>query len=199
MDLMARKAYFSSRWQVETGSYLLLAGAAIFILCQRLITENEKNYPAIPGAKSDSSVRRKNSRRYLIMTTTVISVSAIAASFILRTDLPDVSGRNKNSGKVSESTKQKASKPDKTNWPFFRGQDSRGIAGGTGYPTEWDAVAGKNIDWKIELPKKGKSSPVIWGDKIFITGAQEMICEVYCINKKTGGDSLDRFCFKYSR
>src|SRR5665647_3810808 len=42
MDLMARKAYFSSRWQVETGSYLLLAGAAIFIICQRLITENEK-------------------------------------------------------------------------------------------------------------------------------------------------------------
>ena len=34
MDLMARKAYFSSRWQVETGSYLLLAGAFIFILCQ---------------------------------------------------------------------------------------------------------------------------------------------------------------------
>ncbi len=37
LDLMSRKAYFSSRRQVETGSYLLLAGAAIFILCQRLI------------------------------------------------------------------------------------------------------------------------------------------------------------------
>ena len=66
IDLMARKAYFSSRWQVETGSYLLLAGAVIFIFCQRLITENEKNYPAFPGAKPDSSLRQKNSRRYLI-------------------------------------------------------------------------------------------------------------------------------------
>ncbi len=37
MDLMARKAYFSSRWQVETGSYLLLAGAIVFVLFQRLI------------------------------------------------------------------------------------------------------------------------------------------------------------------
>ncbi len=45
MDLMARKAYFSSRWQVETGSYLLLAGAVIFIFCQRLISENEKISP----------------------------------------------------------------------------------------------------------------------------------------------------------
>jgi hypothetical protein len=37
MDLMARRVYFSSRWQVQTGSYLLLAGAALFLICQRLI------------------------------------------------------------------------------------------------------------------------------------------------------------------
>src|SRR5512137_3026666 len=42
MDLMARKAYFSSRWQVETGSYLLIAGVVIYVLCQRLISGNEK-------------------------------------------------------------------------------------------------------------------------------------------------------------
>src|SRR4030042_745100 len=42
MDLMARKAYFSSRWQVETGSYLLLAGAFIFVLLQRLVAGSEK-------------------------------------------------------------------------------------------------------------------------------------------------------------
>ncbi len=186
IDLMARKAYFSSRWQVETGSYLLLAGAVIFIFCQRLITENEKNYPAFPGAKPDSSLRQKNSRRYLIIATSVIAIAAIGASFILRTDLPDISGRNKSSGKVSERTSQNASKPDKTNWPFFRGQDSRGIAGGTGYPTDWNGTAAKSIEWKIELPKKGKSSPVIWENKIFITGAQDKTCEVYCINKITG-------------
>jgi hypothetical protein len=36
IDLMARKAYFSSRWQVETGSYLLLAGAIVFVFFQHL-------------------------------------------------------------------------------------------------------------------------------------------------------------------
>src|SRR4030065_2774326 len=51
MDLMARKAYFSSSWQVETGSYLLLAGAIVFILCQRLIAITEKINPVIPGEK----------------------------------------------------------------------------------------------------------------------------------------------------
>jgi outer membrane protein assembly factor BamB len=186
IDLMARKAYFSSRWQVETGSFLLIAGVAIFIICQRLISENEKRNPIFSDAKPDLSLKREKNRRYLISTVIVVFITAITASFFLRADLPDISGKPKGSSKNVQSNNEKSAKPDKTNWPFFRGQDSRGIAGGSGYPTEWDADAGKNIDWKIELPKKGKSSPVIWGDKIFLTGAQEKICEVYCIDKKTG-------------
>jgi outer membrane protein assembly factor BamB len=186
MDLMARKAYFSSRWQVETGSYLLLAGAVIFIFCQRLISDNEKLNPVFPGVKHNSSLQQKKSRKYLITAASVISVIAIAGSYILRTDLPDTSfmpGISSVEGKKGNIT---APKPDKRNFPFFRGSDSRGIAGGTGYPTDWDGGSGRNIEWKIEIPKKGQSSPVIWDDKIFITGAQDMNCEVYCIDKKTG-------------
>ena len=186
IDLMARKAYFSSRWQVETGSYLLIAGVIIFIFCQRIITEHEKLIPVLADSKPNSSLRREKNRKYLISAAILLFISAIASSFLLRADLPDISGKSTRSAKREESGNEKAQKPDKTNWPFFRGQDSRGIAGGTGYPTEWNSADGKNIGWKMEVPKKGKSSPVIWGDKIFITGAQEKICEVYCIDKETG-------------
>ena len=44
----------------------------------------------------------------------------------------------------------------------------------------------KKYSWKIEIPGKGKSSPVVWDDKIFITGAAGIICEVYCIDKNSG-------------
>ena len=83
---------------------------------------------------------------------------------------------------VSDATNQ----PGDVNFPFFRGEGSRGIAGGTGYPVEWNGTDGKNIKWKITLPKPGKSSPVIWGDKLFLTGAKESEFEVYCLDKNSG-------------
>lgn len=187
MDLMARKAYFSSRWQVETGSYLLLAGIIVFVLCQRIIADNEKPAPVLTDAKPDAEAGRTRNRKFIIAAVTLIFISAVISSFLLRASLPDLSRKSK----VSEAREESAGSgdmqaPDKSNWPSFRGQNSRGIAGGTDYPTEWDGTSGKNIVWKIEVPGKGKSSPVIWGDKLFITGARDRICEVYCIDKASG-------------
>jgi outer membrane protein assembly factor BamB len=186
MDLMARKAYFSSRWQVETGSYLLLAGALIFILSQRLITGNQKIAPVMPGVKQDLLIKQEKNRKYLIAAASVIAVAAIASSFLLRGDLPDSSGQVSVSSSAEAKSNAKVPEPDKTNYPAFRGQDGRGLAGGSGYSTEWNGAEGKNIDWKTEIPKPGQSSPAIWGDKIFLTGAQDKVCEVYCIDKKSG-------------
>src|SRR5512137_283332 len=53
IDLMARKAYFSSRWQVETGSYLLLAGALVFVALQRIVAGNEKPSRLLLPGKPD--------------------------------------------------------------------------------------------------------------------------------------------------
>jgi outer membrane protein assembly factor BamB len=196
LDLMARKAYFSSRRQVETGSYLLLAGAVIFILCQRLIAGSEKALPSIPGEHQDQVSGKARYTRYLSGSVAVLTVTAVISSFMLRSNLPDLSGKNtakaaKETGKKEDKRKERAAttdtyKPDATNYPFFRGQDGRGIAGGKGYPVEWNGENGSNIKWKIQVPKNGKSSPVIWDKKLFITGSDGASCEVYCINKNTG-------------
>jgi outer membrane protein assembly factor BamB len=186
MDLMARKAYFSSRWQVETGSYLLLAGALIFILCQRLIADNQKISPVLPGAKQDLLTKQEKNRKYLMAAASIIAVTAIASSFLLRGDLPDPSGQSGSASSGEAKSIAKVPEPDKTNYPAFRGQDGRGIAGGSGYSVEWNGEEGKNIEWKTEIPKEGQSSPAIWEDKVFVTGAEGKECEVYCIDKKTG-------------
>lgn len=56
------------------------------------------------------------------------------------------------------------------NWPQFRGPSASGIGSGAP-PLEWNGESRKNVLWSAEIPGLGHSSPVIWGDKIFLTSA----------------------------
>jgi len=67
----------------------------------------------------------------------------------------------------SNLTEQK----ETVNWPSFRGSHADGIAAGQNLPNEWDGEKGLNIKWKTLIPGLAHSSPVVWGDKLFITTA----------------------------
>ncbi len=94
------------------------------------------------------------------------------------------------------------------NWPQFRGPAASGVGSGSP-PTEWNVESGKNVRWKTAIPGLGHSSPVIWGDRIFLTsavpasgesslkvglygdiapvkGEPEQTFKVYCLDRKSG-------------
>jgi outer membrane protein assembly factor BamB len=54
-------------------------------------------------------------------------------------------------------------------WPAWRGRDGSGVSAEKNVPTEW--APGKNIKWKVEIPGRGHSSPIVWGDLVFVTTA----------------------------
>ncbi|MBA3641682.1 MAG: PQQ-binding-like beta-propeller repeat protein [Acidobacteriota bacterium] len=54
-------------------------------------------------------------------------------------------------------------------WPQFRGIAAGGVAEGFSLPTSWDTVKGTNVAWKTPVAGLGLSSPVIWGDELFIS------------------------------
>jgi outer membrane protein assembly factor BamB len=62
-----------------------------------------------------------------------------------------------------------SARTDTVNWPQFRGPHSDGLAEGATVPDRWSTT--ENVVWKIDVPGWGWSSPVIWGDKIFLTSA----------------------------
>ncbi len=72
------------------------------------------------------------------------------------------------------------------NYPTFRGPGGRGIAYQKNIPVNWVGTTGENILWKSDIPLAGYNSPVIWGDKLFISGAISTKREVYCFNANTG-------------
>lgn len=57
------------------------------------------------------------------------------------------------------------------NWPQFRGPGASGVVEGGTPAVKWDAAKSENTLWKTEIPGLGHSSPVVWGNKVFITTA----------------------------
>ena len=56
-------------------------------------------------------------------------------------------------------------------WPSFRGNHASGVADGQNLPDIWDGEKGTNIKWKTRIPGLSHSSPVVWGDRLFVTTA----------------------------
>jgi outer membrane protein assembly factor BamB len=57
------------------------------------------------------------------------------------------------------------------NWPQWRGPGGQGVSSERTLPVEW--APDRNIAWKTELPGSGVSSPIVWGDRIFVTAVIE--------------------------
>ena len=56
-------------------------------------------------------------------------------------------------------------------WPSFRGPQASGIAEGQHLPDTWNITTGENILWRAEVPGLAHSSPIVWGDRLFVTTA----------------------------
>src|SRR5437016_5182328 len=57
------------------------------------------------------------------------------------------------------------------NWPAWRGPDGQGHCAEKGLPLTWGPT--QNVRWKTPLPDAGTSTPVVWGDRVFVTQASE--------------------------
>lgn len=102
-------------------------------------------------------------------------------------------------------------------WPQFRGIQASGISEGAALPTDWNIEGGANVAWKTPIPGLAHSSPIVYGDRVFVTtaipasgdaslrvglygdggSADDMVehtFRLYCLNKKTGAPLWQRDC-----
>jgi len=56
-------------------------------------------------------------------------------------------------------------------WPQWRGPSGQGLVEGTGYPDTWSGT--ENVVWRVPVPGRGNSSPIVWADRIFLTTAYD--------------------------
>jgi len=95
------------------------------------------------------------------------------------------------------------------NWPQFRGAGASGVSDGSTLPDKWNVETGENVLWKTAIPGLSHASPVIWGNKVFVSTAissnpkpyfrsglygdvdsdtdlTKHTWKLYCLDKKTG-------------
>lgn len=74
--------------------------------------------------------------------------------------------RTGGTGKIPGSVKS-----SKGSWPSFRGPVASGVAEGQNLPDHWNAKTGENVLWRTPIPGLAHSSPVVWGNRVFVTSA----------------------------
>ena len=78
------------------------------------------------------------------------------------------------------------SSPTAANWPGWRGPEGTGVSPEKNLPTQWNSKEG--VRWHVDLPSPGNSSPIIWGNRVFVTQAlkDENRRTVMCFDRADG-------------
>ncbi len=190
LDLLARKAYFTKKWQIRTGGFILFGGVLVLLIAIKYMNIFRRYLPDLEaGEEAEQSWEKKFlARKYLVGGYSAVLLVSLILIFISHNDLSDRSlyfsehSKSSDSGGGNFPTQEKINK----NWPYFRGPSGNGIASVTKAPTEWDGKSGKNVIWKTEIPLHGFNSPIYWEGKLFLSGADKTKFEIYCFDAHTG-------------
>ncbi len=189
LDLAARRTWLTRQWQATTAGWMLAVGAAVLLLALRLSGALAKQLPR-PRPEGAAAPRPRAARIVLATAGLVLLVGGLSASVLTGIWLEDgaAAGRPVAPGGAGRpglvATEEYAA-----NWPQFRGPGGNGIASPQDPPVDWDGKSGRNIGWKAALPQLaqgGHSSPVVWNDRVFLSGASASSRAIDCWNATTG-------------
>lgn len=192
VDFYARRAFFHNQKQRRTGGWLLLGGAAV---CFAALTLFQFWNPRLPSVekRTPSDPWELNSlfRNLMAGTGLFLLATALALAFAVQSDLTAVMQEKAEQPEPPASAAEPAPRPFirpslQTNWPSFRGPGGFGIAWFTNAPIHWDIETGDGVLWKTEIPVHGFNSPIVWDDRVFLSGADEEGLEVFCFDANSG-------------
>ncbi|AQQ69769.1 outer membrane biogenesis protein BamB [Limihaloglobus sulfuriphilus] len=177
LDVQVREDKFRRQRVSVRGSAALIVLSVVFIAAVKYVSYHKSRLPH-PGHGADnqqSYLRRTMLARWLLAGT----FAGIAVVLIL--------GREPGQAGEGEQLSPIASEQElQENWPSFRGRDGRGYVSFENVPQSWNGASGENILWKSPLHLPGHNSPVVWQDKVFLSGADKTQRQIYCYSADDG-------------
>jgi outer membrane protein assembly factor BamB len=187
LDLKFRQKFRHRLAMDKTGGWLLLGGALVLVLAAGKAAALKKTLP-LPQPRIDAGhavIKLAARARWALAG---VGLAVAGSLLIIRLGNTSVLPANQAAWKklLGTSTAEATLVEDvpslrefQTNWPRFRGWDGSGVS-----------VSGPRtvtgILWHSAIPAPGQSSPIVWGDRIFITGGTTNRREVFCYNASNG-------------
>jgi len=197
MDLLARKAFFTSQAHLRMGGNLLLGAAVLFLIALKLASAWAPRMP-IPAEDAPPEqhwLEAAHAKEYLAFSAVALATISLLAAYFTPLEIPAIEESAvpqapAEAPPLAPEAEPELAYPDweamQRQWPSFRGPGGYGVAFYDTAPTDWDIAAGKNIRWKVEVPLPGYNSPVVWDEHLLLSGATEEVREVYCFDTETG-------------
>jgi len=178
LDMLARKAYFTSLHQLKIGTILFFAALAVFLITWNVQTALCSPSPAPPKEKISWWEHQTRSAKTAGVISAIAVIIAISFGIVHKYELTSAL-LSKRSAILDNSQYSQW-------WMNFRGPGGIGIATSSNVPVKFNGESMSGIRWKAEVPMEGNSSPVVFDGKIFLTGGNRENRKVFCFGLDDG-------------
>ena len=213
MDLLARKAYFVSLNRLVSGAVILLVMVVVFVVSLRIYFAKSKDIPDKEIDPIDDWLLKSKTRKYIVWIAVGSAFGGILFAVLTSPYMKNekfeeqieevISAENLISENFAEEEFVEISidtivpidtttvvtetiEISKVTHNAFRGNNSLGISSARNVPTSWNLAIGKNILWQVPILRKGFNSPVINGNRVFFSGADNEARELFCYELTSG-------------
>ena len=194
LDLEVRRQYFRELWLNRSGAWLALAALGVFLLTGKRAIKPPQWLPTPPLShnQQEQLARASKRARWAVGALAIVLLSglswlAMRGDSVLPPNAQAVEAVLNSKSPPAASVADFASPAEMLeNWPRFRGPDGNGLARTTNAPVTWDVKAGRAVLWKSSVPVPGFNSPIVWGQRVFLSGGDAAKREVLCFDGDKG-------------
>ena len=186
LDLELRQETFYRLRLSHNASRALLAGLVVFLASAHFVRTSRRRLPDPQAWGARKAGEEKRARAFAQYAVSGVFAAVAATAVAISKQPVNLPEHGPTAPTVAAEPAFPSAEEMQQQWPSFRGPSGLGIAPKATVPVTWDANTGTNIRWKTALPLHGLSSPVVWNNAIFVTGADKTQSSVFRFDADTG-------------
>jgi outer membrane protein assembly factor BamB len=180
LDLKIRRDRIWRLDFADNATHMLLVGVVVLLVTGKIAGNMKRGLPR-PQQQPDVGVMQmKEARRSRLAVAGGLAVLVLGGLLVAMTGWVRFA-QAQDTGPAFASAEEM-----RQQWPRFRGPGGAGISAYTNVPTQWNGKTGDGILWKVKVPLLGRNSPVVWKDRLFLSGADPNHRQVYCFDAAKG-------------